>query len=86
MDNVWVRNVPKNVPKNVPVFMCGILTTMADKKVISQTRTHKLTVSGGKSYVIVLPVEFIRHLKWKERQKLDITLDGEKIIIKDWKK
>jgi bifunctional DNA-binding transcriptional regulator/antitoxin component of YhaV-PrlF toxin-antitoxin module len=43
-------------------------------------------MSAGKSYVIVLPVEFIRHLRWKERQKLDITLDGEKIVIKDWKK
>ena len=56
------------------------------KRTTSSTRTHKLTVVGGKSYSIVLPVEFVRELGWKERQKLDVTLEGEKLIIKDWKK
>lgn len=59
---------------------------MAIKRTISSTRTHHLTLSGTKSYVVVLPVEFVRHLKWKERQKLDITLEGDKLVIKDWKK
>ena len=59
---------------------------MAYKQIISETKTHKLTVSGGKNYCVILPVEFIRHLGWKERQKLDITLDGKKLVIKDWKK
>jgi len=59
---------------------------MAKRRIISDTRTHKITVTGGKSYSLIIPVEFIRHLGWRERQKLDITLDGEKIIIKDWKK
>lgn len=45
-----------------------------------------MTVSGGKNYVVVLPVEFVRHLGWRERQKLDIILDGKKLIIKDWSK
>jgi bifunctional DNA-binding transcriptional regulator/antitoxin component of YhaV-PrlF toxin-antitoxin module len=58
---------------------------MAYKREISSTRTHHLTVSGTKSYVVVLPVEFVRHLGWRERQKLDITLDGKQIVIKDWK-
>ena len=55
------------------------------KRSVSNTRTHKLTVVGGKSYALTLPVEFVRHLEWRERQKLDITLDGNKLIIKDWK-
>tara|TARA_B100000745_G_scaffold299776_1_gene251454 strand:+ start:1016 stop:1195 length:180 start_codon:yes stop_codon:yes gene_type:complete len=59
---------------------------MANKKDLSFTRTHKLTVTGGKSYSVVLPVEFIRELKWRERQKLDITLKGDTLVIKDWKK
>lgn len=59
---------------------------MASKKVLSNTRTHKLTISGGKNYSVIIPVEFIRHLKWRERQKLDITLKGDTLIIKDWKK
>lgn len=59
---------------------------MAKKRKVSDTRTHKLTVSGGKSYVVVLPVEFVRHLGWRERQKVDITLEGKHLVIKDWKK
>ncbi len=57
-----------------------------NKHNISNTRTHKLTVVGGKSYSLVLPVEFVRHLGWRERQKLDITLQDDALIIKDWKK
>lgn len=56
------------------------------KRTLSHTRTHKLTVVGGKSYSVTLPIEFVRHLKWKERQKLDITLDGKRLVIKDWEK
>jgi len=59
---------------------------MTQKRNISRTRTHKLTVTGGKSYSLVLPVEFVRHLKWRERQKLDVTLTGNKLIITDWEK
>jgi antitoxin component of MazEF toxin-antitoxin module len=58
---------------------------MAKKNTLKKTQTHKLTVSGGKSYVVVLPVQFVRQLGWRERQKLDITLDGKQIVIKDWK-
>jgi len=57
------------------------------KSTMGNTKTRKLTkIAGGTSYAVTLPIEFVRHLKWKERQKLDITLDGEKLIIKDWKK
>jgi bifunctional DNA-binding transcriptional regulator/antitoxin component of YhaV-PrlF toxin-antitoxin module len=59
---------------------------MASKQDLSNTRTHKLTISGGKNYSLIIPVEFIRHLRWRERQKLDITLEGKQLIIKDWKK
>lgn len=59
---------------------------MAYKRKVGDTRTRKLTVVGGKSYAVTLPVEFVRHLGWRERQKLDITLDGKQMIIKDWKK
>jgi hypothetical protein len=58
---------------------------MARKRVLSDTRTHKLTISGGKNYALILPIEFVRHLEWRERQKLNITLDGKRLIIEDWK-
>ena len=59
---------------------------MANRNRLDDTRTHHLTISAGKSYSIILPVEFIRHLGWQAHQKLDITLEGKKLIIKDWKK
>ena len=60
------------------------LASMVYKQSLSKTRTHKLTVVGGKSYSLVLPVEFVRELGWKERQKLDITLQGKTLVVKDW--
>ena len=62
-----------------------MLSCMARTKKV-ETRTHKLSVVGGKSFSVVLPVEFIRQLKWKERQKLDVSLEGKKLVITEWKK
>jgi len=54
-----------------------------DKNVRSLVKT-----SGGKSYGITLPIDAIRKFRWKNRQKLQLTIDerGKRIIIKDWKK
>lgn len=57
-----------------------------EKRVITNTRTRKLTKVAGSSYSVILPIEFVRHMGWKERQKLDVTLKGNTLIIKDWKK
>ncbi len=65
-------------------YQGGTLLSM-EKRTISNKRTHKLTIVGGKSYALVLPAEFVRHLKWRERQKLNITLKGNKLIVEDWK-
>ena len=49
---------------------------------------RKLTkVGGGGSYSLALPVEIIRKFKWKERQKLTVTVDlkNKKLVIRDWK-
>lgn len=39
------------------------------------------------SYAIVLPKEWVKSLKWRERQKLNLILDRKKknILIKDYK-
>ena len=48
--------------------------------------TRKITKIGGKSYAVTLPIEIIRELNWKERQKVVVKKQGSKIIITDWKK
>jgi bifunctional DNA-binding transcriptional regulator/antitoxin component of YhaV-PrlF toxin-antitoxin module len=42
-------------------------------------------VSGGSSYAVTIPIEYIRKLKWKNKQKLVVTLYHDRIIIRDWK-
>jgi len=50
-------------------------------------KTRKITTSGS-SRVVTLPVDFLRKLKWKEKQKISIELDAShrRLIIRDWKK
>ncbi|MEK7122389.1 MAG: hypothetical protein AAB855_00875 [Patescibacteria group bacterium] len=48
---------------------------------------RKLTkVGNGASYSVTIPIEMIRTLGWKERQKLVVNRQGTTITIKDWKK
>ena len=57
------------------------------KSTTSKKRVRKLTKIGGASYALSLPVEVIRRFKWKERQKLTVTVDlkNKKLVIRDWK-
>lgn len=57
---------------------------MADKKE-KDKNIRKLTRVGRGSISVTIPVEMIKELKWKERQKVVLSLHGEKITIQDWK-
>lgn len=48
--------------------------------------TVKIMKMSRYSYGVVIPKEFIKDLKWKEKQKVDVTLKGNKLTIGDWKK
>lgn len=58
---------------------------MGDKK-SKEKNIRKITKLDGKSYAVTIPIEMIKELKWKERQKVVVKRTGSKIIIKDWKK
>lgn len=59
---------------------------MARRK-LSEKHIRKLTrMGGGRSMGITLPIEMIRELKWRERQKLVVKKRGKKLTIEDWKK
>jgi len=47
---------------------------------------RKLTKSGGKSISVTLPIEIVRELKWRSKQKVVVEKKGKSIIIKDWNK
>ncbi|MBU2082004.1 AbrB/MazE/SpoVT family DNA-binding domain-containing protein [Patescibacteria group bacterium] len=47
---------------------------------------RKITkVGGGASFAVTLPIEYIRKLNWRERQKVVVILRGQKITIEDWR-
>ena len=57
------------------------------RRKIGERNIRKLTkMSKGGSFGITLPIEMVRKLKWRERQKLTVRLYGKKIIIEDWEK
>ncbi len=47
---------------------------------------RKLTRVGGTSLSVTLPIDYVRDLKWRERQKVVVKKKGKTLIIKDWKK
>jgi len=58
---------------------------MARRK-IEDKNVRKLTKLGGKSIAVTLPIDMVRALAWRERQKVVVSKHGSKIIIEDWKK
>ena len=56
-------------------------------RTLKEKNIRKLTkMGGGRSIGLTLPIEMVKKLKWKEKQKVVVRLSGKKIIIEDWKK
>ena len=47
---------------------------------------RKITKVGQASLAVTLPKDLVRKLKWRERQKVVVTLKGKTLMIKDWRK
>lgn len=45
--------------------------------------TRKLTKLGD-SYALTLPIDIIRELGWREKQKVVVKKRGKGIVIVDW--
>ena len=52
----------------------------------SERNIRKLTKLGNKSLAITLPVEILKKLGWREKQKLIVKKVRGGVVIKDWKK
>ena len=52
---------------------------------LHQRNIRKLTKLGGRSIGLTLPIDIIRELGWRERQKVVVTKRGKTLTIKDWK-
>ncbi len=58
---------------------------MANKKT-NETEVRKLTKVGKQSIAVTIPIEIVRELKWREKQKVTVKRVRGGVLIKDWKK
>lgn len=58
---------------------------MARRKLVDKN-IRKISRIGNHSLGVTIPVEIIKRLKWKEKQKVVVQKKGRGITIKDWKK
>jgi len=59
---------------------------MAGKKLVDKNIRKLLRMGrAGGSVGLTLPIEIVKQLGWKERQKVVVKLKGKKITIQDWK-
>lgn len=56
------------------------------RRKLENKNIRKLSRIGNKSIGLTLPIDFIRELKWREKQKVVVKKRGNKLIIEDWKK
>ena len=40
---------------------------------------------GGKTYMLTVPIEYVRQLKWKEGQKLTVNIENDKLVVADFR-
>ncbi len=51
-----------------------------------EDRNTRKIFKSGKSYCLTLPIEMVRELGWREKQKLTVKKIKDGLTIKDWKK
>jgi antitoxin component of MazEF toxin-antitoxin module len=56
------------------------------RRKLGDKNIRKLSRIGDKSIGLTLPIEMVRKLKWREKQKVVVKLRGKKITIEDWEK
>ncbi len=56
------------------------------RRKLEDKNIRKISRIGSSSLGVTIPVDFLRELKWREKQKVVIKKRGSKITIEDWKK
>lgn len=58
---------------------------MGRRKIEDHNVRNLQKTAGGSTYIISLPIDIIRELEWKAKQKLVVKKYGDGIMITDWK-
>jgi bifunctional DNA-binding transcriptional regulator/antitoxin component of YhaV-PrlF toxin-antitoxin module len=51
-----------------------------------ERQIRKLTRTGKGSMCVTIPIEDLRELGWREKQKVIVKKVGKKLVITDWEK
>lgn len=43
-------------------------------------------IKNGNSWAVTIPVEMMKELKWKEKQKVVVKKRGQGVLVVDWNK
>ena len=54
------------------------------RRKLEDKNIRKLGKSGGKSISVTLPIDIIRELGWKSKQKVVVQRRGGAVVIMDW--
>jgi len=56
------------------------------RRKLEDKNIRKISRIGNKSLGVTLPVEMLKDLKWKEKQKVVVKRVRGGILIRDWRK
>lgn len=54
------------------------------RRKVGQEKIRSIQKSGG-LYTVSIPIELMRELGWRERQRVTVTKSGKKLTIIDYK-
>jgi len=58
---------------------------MKTRRKLEERNIRKITkMAGGASFGITLPIEMVRELGWRERQRVVVSMHGKTLSIKDY--
>ena len=66
--------------------ICYVIISCMSNKAKDEKNVRKLTKLGGKSIGLTLPIDMVRELGWREKQKVVVKRVRGGVMIKDWKK
>jgi len=56
------------------------------RRVLEERNIRKLHKTGrGRTISVTLPIELVRELGWREKQKVVVTKRGQGLLVTDWK-
>ncbi len=56
------------------------------RRKLEERNIRKLQKQSNGSVTVALPVEFVREMKWRDKQKVVVKKKGNSLVIEDWKK